>query len=67
MNHNDNVISIEKYRRAAAHDDASAEYTIPLRRRTISLLQLRLGQCVVDEAFKYHGLAEKSALQRQGV
>ncbi len=48
MDHTDNVISIEKYRKAAAHYDASAEYTMPLRQRTINLLQLRPGQCVLD-------------------
>jgi arsenite methyltransferase len=48
MNHTDNVISMEKYRKAAAHYDESAEYTMPLRRRTIELLQLRPGQCVLD-------------------
>lgn len=48
MDHTDNVISIEKYRKAAAHYDASAEYTMPLRQRTINLLQLRPGECVLD-------------------
>jgi demethylmenaquinone methyltransferase/2-methoxy-6-polyprenyl-1,4-benzoquinol methylase len=48
MDHTDNAISMEKYRRAAAHYDASAEYTMPLRQRTIELLQLRSGQCVLD-------------------
>ena len=35
-----NQISIEKYRDKAAGYDASAEFTMPLRRRTITLLQL---------------------------
>ncbi len=48
MDHTDNAISIEKYRRAAAHYGASAEYTMPLRKRTIHLLQLIPGQCVLD-------------------
>ncbi len=48
MNHTDNQISIQKYQRAAEHYDASAQYTMPLRQRTINLLQLQLGQCVLD-------------------
>lgn len=48
MNHSDNQISIQKYRLAAPDYDASAEYTMPLRQRTIDLLQLRSGQCVLD-------------------
>lgn len=48
LDHNDNQISIEKYRRTAASYDESAEYTMPLRRRTIEMLQLRPGQCVLD-------------------
>lgn len=48
MDHTDNAISIKKYRKAAAHYDASASYTMPLRERTISMLQLQAGQCVLD-------------------
>jgi arsenite methyltransferase len=44
----DNELSIELYRRKAADYDASAEFTMPLRRRTIALLQLQPGQTVVD-------------------
>ncbi len=48
MNHTDNQISIQKYQRAAEHYDASAQFTMPLRQRTIHLLQLQVGQCVLD-------------------
>lgn len=48
MNHTDNDISIEKYRKASAHYDASSQYTMPLRQRAIDLLQLRPGQSVLD-------------------
>jgi arsenite methyltransferase len=44
----DNELSIELYRRKAADYDASAEFTMPLRRRTIALLQLQPGQTVID-------------------
>ena len=44
----DNELSIERYRSKAAGYDASAEFTMPLRRRTIALLQLRPGQTVLD-------------------
>lgn len=43
-----NQISIEKYRDKAAGYDASAEFTMPLRRRTVALLQLQPGQTVLD-------------------
>ena len=43
-----NQISIELYRSKAAGYDASAEFTMPLRRRTIALLQLQPGQTVLD-------------------
>lgn len=43
-----NQISIERYRDKAAGYDASAEFTMPLRRRTIALLQLQAGQTVID-------------------
>jgi demethylmenaquinone methyltransferase/2-methoxy-6-polyprenyl-1,4-benzoquinol methylase len=45
---NPNQISIERYRGKAAGYDASAEFTMPLRRRTIALLQLQPGQTVLD-------------------
>lgn len=41
-------ISIEKYRAHAAGYDASAEFTMPLRRRTIALLNLAPGDVVLD-------------------
>jgi demethylmenaquinone methyltransferase/2-methoxy-6-polyprenyl-1,4-benzoquinol methylase len=40
--------SIRRYARHAAHYDASAQRTMPLRRRTIGALQLRPGQVVLD-------------------
>jgi arsenite methyltransferase len=43
-----NQISIERYRARAAGYDASARNTMPLRERTIALLQLRPGQAVLD-------------------
>lgn len=43
-----NQISIEKYRSKAAHYDASAEFTMPLRRQAITQLQLQPGQTVLD-------------------
>lgn len=44
----DNLESLHKYRvRAAAYDD-SAQYSMPLRRRTIAHLQLQPGQVVLD-------------------
>ncbi len=45
---NPNQLSIERYRSKAAGYDASSEFTMPLRRRTIALLQLRPGQVVLD-------------------
>lgn len=44
----DNEVSIARYRDKAAGYDASAEFTMPLRRRTIALLQLQPGQTVID-------------------
>lgn len=44
----DNEISIRKYREKAAHYDASAEFTMPLRRRAIAMLQLQPGDVVLD-------------------
>ena len=43
-----NEISIERYRDKADSYDASAEFTMPLRRRTIALLQLQPGETVID-------------------
>ena len=43
-----NQISIERYRRCAAGYDASAEFTMPLRLRTIALLDLQPGDVVLD-------------------
>ena len=43
-----NEISIERYRNKADSYDASAEFTMPLRRRTIALLQLQPGETVID-------------------
>jgi arsenite methyltransferase len=48
MDHTDNQISIQKYRHAAANYDASANYTMPLRKRAVSLLRLVPGQVVLD-------------------
>lgn len=44
----DNEISIRKYREKAAHYDASAEFTMPLRKRAIAMLQLQPGDVVLD-------------------
>ncbi len=43
-----NEISIRKYRDKAAHYDASAQFTMPLRQRTIALLGLQPGDVVLD-------------------
>jgi demethylmenaquinone methyltransferase/2-methoxy-6-polyprenyl-1,4-benzoquinol methylase len=43
-----NEISIARYRRVAAGYDASAEFTMPLRLRTIALLSLQPGDVVLD-------------------
>ncbi len=43
-----NEISIQKYRAKADQYDASAEYTMPLRKRTIALLRLQPGDVVLD-------------------
>jgi arsenite methyltransferase len=44
----DNEISIRKYRDKAAQYDASAKFTMPLRRRTIAMLGLQPGDVVLD-------------------
>lgn len=62
MNHNQ--VSIERYRSKAAGYDASAEFTMPLRRRTIALLQLQPGQSVIDVG---SGTGLSYALLREGV
>jgi demethylmenaquinone methyltransferase/2-methoxy-6-polyprenyl-1,4-benzoquinol methylase len=43
-----NQLSIERYRKRAEGYDASAEFTMPLRLRTIGLLALRPGDVVLD-------------------
>lgn len=60
----DNELSIRRYRDKAAGYDASAERTMPLRRRTISLLQLQPGQTVLDVGA---GTGLSYALLREGV
>jgi arsenite methyltransferase len=62
LSHND--ISIQKYRQAAQHYDESAEFTMPLRRRTIGLLALQPGQVVLDVGA---GTGLSYALLLQGV
>ena len=44
----DNEVSIARYRDKADGYDASAEFTMPLRLRTIALLRLERGQTVID-------------------
>ncbi|WP_291010951.1 methyltransferase domain-containing protein [Hydrogenophaga sp.] len=60
----DNELSIERYRNKAAGYDASAEFTMPLRRRTIGLLKLQPGQTVLDVGA---GTGLSYALLREGV
>ena len=43
-----NQISVEKYRHKAAGYDQSAEFTMPLRRRTVAGLNLQPGDVVLD-------------------
>jgi arsenite methyltransferase len=59
-----NEVSIERYRVQAAGYDASAQRTMPLRRRTIALLQLQPGQSVLDVGA---GTGLSYALLREGV
>jgi arsenite methyltransferase len=44
----DNELSIRKYQSKAAQYDASSEFTMPLRKRTIALLKLMPGEVVLD-------------------
>ena len=44
----DNELSIQRYRQRAKDYDLSAQRTMPLRLRTIALLQLRPGEVVMD-------------------
>ena len=44
----DNELSIQRYRQRAKDYDLSAQRTMPLRLRTIALLQLRPGEVVID-------------------
>lgn len=48
MNLTSNQISLQKYREKAKSYDQSAEFTMPLRRRTVALLDLKPGDVVVD-------------------
>jgi len=64
MDMNDKQLSIERYRRKAAGYDASAQRTMPLRRRTIALLHLQAGQTVLDVGA---GTGLSYALLREGV
>lgn len=59
-----NQLSIARYRHKARDYDASAEFTMPLRRRTIDLLALQPGQTVLDVGA---GTGLSYALLREGV
>lgn len=43
-----NEISIQKYSTKAANYDTTAQFTMPLRKRAIALLQLKAGDVVLD-------------------
>ena len=65
MDHTDNQLSIEKYKKVAENYDASARRTMPLRHRAIALLKLLPGQCVLDVG-SGTGLSYKPLLRAVG-